>query len=226
MKTTLMPRALVSIILFGALLGGCISITIPADYAEVTSDMRSLPAFDRIRIDGSTDVRVETGPVQSVEVRSTGNDVDWIYTDVENGELYIHRRARSSSWTFDWVDAPEVRVVVPALAGIEVDGSSDVRAFELNADAFYLLHVGSGDVQLSGACGNFQIDFSGSGDLRARRFRCESVDISRAGSGDAQVYASLAATVETRGSGDLTLYGGPVIDRLRTSGSGDFRIRD
>jgi len=79
---------------------------------------------------------------------------------------------------------------------------------------------GSGSVAATGAVDMVGLDISGSGAARLRDLTAKSVQIDIRGSGDAQMTAQADADVSISGSGNVELFGRPVIRRSEIRGSG------
>lgn len=206
-----------------------------------TTEARSVPPFSEIRLEGSLDVAVEAGATQSVAVTIDGNLQPEVETRVEGKALVISTRHGIS-----YRGEGRVRIVVPALSALAIDGSGDavvagvgtgdvrlsiagsgdVRWSGLAAEALRTEIAGSGDVQLSGTAAQLDVAIRGSGDVRAADLVARSARVRVDGSGDVVLHlggGSLDA--EVNGSGDVLWSGEAKVERTSVAGSGDIRKR-
>lgn len=182
------------------------------------TESRSVAAFERIHVQGSTDVVAEIGATPSLEVTADDNVLQYLETRVENGTLVVELKSGSYSLKV----TPVVKVVAPTLVGLEVDGSSDSTLTKLSGSSFRVEIDGSGDVRCEGAVDALDVDISGSGDVRARELAAKRVTVDIAGSGDVHVQALETLAVSIAGSGDVRYAGEPKVTQS-IAGSGDVR---
>ncbi len=190
--------------------------------AEV-SEVRDVSEFSRIVIESSADVNVKAGETQRVEVFAEDDEIGAVMTEVRNGTLYVSidddRRWRRHH-------GADLEISVQTLEGIEIDGSGDVTATNVDSGKFDIEIDGSGDVDLEGSCGTLTIDVSGSGDINSKNLTCADATVDINGSGDVDVYASNSLYLDINGSGDVTIYGNPGKFRPTINGSGSLRFHD
>ncbi len=192
----------------------------PAISAEV-SEVRDVSEFSRIVIESSADVNLKVGETQRVEVFAEDDEIGDVLTRVRNDTLYItidSKRRRHHG--------ANLEISLKTLEGIEIDGSGDVVATNVDSNQLEIEIDGSGDVDLDGSCGTLTIDVSGSGDINSRNLKCANASVDINGSGDVDIFASESLMLEINGSGDVTVYGDPAKFRPRISGSGDLRFAD
>lgn len=218
------------IILAGLAAGAALS---PAQ----ASDRRFEAAgFDRVAVSGGDDVTIRQGAGFSVVATGADSDLDRLVVRVEKGVLNIGRKPSMLSWGKDVA----IAVTMPALRGLAMSGSADIRADKGAADVFDVrlsgsgnvtvaslnaktVNVGvsgSGDVQMAGQCGAQNVRVAGSGDVDLSGLACVNTAISIAGSGDVKVRASGQADIRIAGSGDVTVTGGARCTQ-KVAGSGN-----
>lgn len=98
---------------------------------------------------------------------------------------------------------------------IRINGSGDINMETVAGKDVEIEINGSGNVELQGGtCQSLEIDIHGSGDVEAKDVQCVDANVDVAGSGDSEVYASNSITFDSRGSGEVDVYGKPetVID--------------
>lgn len=104
-------------------------------------------------------------------------------------------------------------------AGLQ--GSGDIELNGGNSDKVDVSVVGSGSMTVVGAAKAFKVAQTGSGDLDAEHLSADDVSIDLTGSGSAVVQARKSASVNVRGSGDISVHGNPDERNVTRSGSGD-----
>jgi hypothetical protein len=219
----------------GLLLG--IMCAMPATAAE---QKYALSGFDRVSVAGSDNVVITAGPAFAVVASGTERVLARLAISVKDGALLVGRKPGS-----DWGgDNAVVKVTMPALHGLNVTGSADVRADRANGasldvsvagsgnakvDAVQAAQVrvqvsGSGDVNLAGRCTSLSVRVAGSGNAMLDKLACADANIAVAGSGGVNARATGTATVAASGSGDIMVTGGARCTKSVT-GSADVICR-
>lgn len=104
-------------------------------------------------------------------------------------------------------------------AGLQ--GSGDIELNGGSSDKVDVNVVGSGSMTVVGATKLFKVVQMGSGDLDAEHLSADAVTIELMGSGSAIVQARKSASVNLRGSGDISVHGNPDERSVSRNGSGD-----
>lgn len=206
---------------------------------KIVEDTRSVPAFQKLRLDGGFDVRVQIGTPARLVVRADDNLLPLIATRVEGDTLVVGTERGQNVHSRGKV---LVMVTVPALSAAAVRGSGDLSIDGASGGPFDLalsgsgdVHMGganlsrlsaslagSGDIQLQGRADTASFSIAGSGDIHAAELQTRSAKVSIAGSGDAEVQASELLDVNIAGSGDVRYAGSPRVQR-QLAGSGEVR---
>jgi hypothetical protein len=184
------------------------------------TESRAVASFSKIELAGSPDVEVTIGPDASVAVSADDNILPIIETKVEGDTLRI-----GSKQSYNTRLGVKVKITVPALDGVAVSGSGDIRATGLKAGDLEASVTGSGDVTLNGVVDRLRGQITGSGDLRAGELGAKNVRVTVTGSGDATVRASEELDARVTGSGDVRYSGHPSQVRKSITGSGDIAPR-
>ncbi|MGY5804718.1 GIN domain-containing protein [Rhizobium sp. LEGMi12c] len=114
----------------------------------------------------------------------------------------------------------EVSLSGPLVTDWKVRGSGDLALSQLDQTDLRLSISGSGSVTATGSARTVDLEVSGSGTARLKELAAQSVKIRIRGSGDAEVTAAADADVSISGSGNIELYGHPVLRRSEVRGSG------
>ena len=182
---------------------------------DVTRETRTVSAFRRISVNGSTDVRVRIGSDQSVVVEGQPNIIGIIETKVSDGTLSI-----SSTQSYTTNRDVVVHVTVPALDGVTVRGSADAYVDGVRGDNFDVSVYGSGDVTANGSVDRLTYTCNGSGSGKLKGLAARSAVVKVRGSGDARLNVSDTLDVEVSGSGDVVYSGRARVIRQVIRGSG------
>src|SRR5918994_3729464 len=208
-----MPSPRLAVLLVPALaLAGC---TV-GDDGPTTTQTRDVAAFARIDNPTSVDVRVAVGERQRVRVRAGEKVIGDVRTEVRDGTLHV-------IFDHDGFGGADVVVEasVPELTAIEADGSGDIDAVGIDADAFELRSDGSADIELEGTARRLTLVLDGSGDADLAELTARVARVAVSGSGDAEVSAGERLDVAVDGSGDVRYHGDPAVTQ-HVDGSGDL----
>lgn len=188
-----------------------------------TVQTRTVGAFDRVDLRGSTDVVVTHGRSATLTVSGGRNRVRDVITRVQSGTLIVEERDSDPTLHLG-DDGPTVTVSTPSLVGARIDGSGDLSMTGLAGGPLRIRVDGSGDVDAHGRLDALDAAGDGSGDLDLGDVVAQSARINLSGSGDADVDAVRTLAVVVSGSGDVSYAGNPQLTR-KVSGSGDVSRR-
>ena len=155
---------LVAGILGGLLLMGCGTGT-------PTSQTRQVGTFERLQVDGSLDLDVSLSnrPEPGVRVSAGSKTIDRIRTEVRNGTLHIETKSRGLVIGPNPVGDVDISLGVPALAGVEVKGSSNLRLSGISAKELELRMTGDGELRVLGRADRIEVELDGSVDADLSR---------------------------------------------------------
>jgi hypothetical protein len=99
-----------------------------------TVQTRTVGAFDRVDLRGSTDVVVTHGRTATLTVSGGRNRVRDVITRVQSGTLVVEQRDPDATLQLG-DDGPTVTVSTPSLVGARIDGSGDLSVAGLTSRA-------------------------------------------------------------------------------------------
>ena len=105
-------------------------------------------------------------------------------------------------------------------------GSGNLELNVGNSDDVTLAQQGSGHVTALGSARALAIRKDGTGELDARHLRADAVTLRQSGSGDSVVLARETVAIDMAGSGDVRVRGGPRVQSVARTGSGEVTLRD
>lgn len=202
---------------------------------HVVIEERSLPAFDRVIVEGSTNVIISQGEEQSVQIEADDYIIPIIETHVRGNELKIDpkRRYRTNQEV-------NVYITIPIISSLQISGSGNIYGetsvtgdlLELNVSGSGNIDLemdytrlaseinGSGNILLFGEVDDQEVYISGSGDYHTKELLSNDCYIKISGSGLGEINVSDRLDAEIRGSGDVIYYGNPqVSSSIRGSGN-------
>lgn len=186
----------------------------------VESEQRDVGPFTRIDLTGSPDVDVRVGEPLEVIVETDDNLLPLIETRVEGDTLHV-----GSTKSYSTRKGVVIRVRVPSLESVSVQGSGDITATGVAGESFEAEVTGSGDIVARGTVRSVRATISGSGDIDLSDLRAEDAAVTVRGSGDIEVYATGELDASVVGSGDIRYRGDPSDVRREVTGSGDIVAR-
>ena len=201
-------------------------VALPSVAFADASEERQVEPFTRVSLDGMLDAKIEVGGEQSVVlVVNKERYLEDITTRVRGDTLIVETDIDTNIFTLFKNIEVEVRITVPTLAGVDLDGLGDITITGIDSEEFDLSLDGMGSVDIVGSCGSADIKLDGMGDLNARGFECRSVRLVVDGMGDADIFASEYADVTLDGMGDIDIYGNPERTKLSEDGMGDIDVK-
>ncbi len=182
---------------------------------NLTSEMREVNYFTKVKSEGVFEVNIIQGSTQSVEVVADNNVINKINTKVVNGELRLYL----DHGNYQHINL-EVNITALRLNGLENSGAGDMYAHNIDEKGVFSIdNTGSADILIEGSAANLNIENEGSGSIMAFDFLVNDSRIEIDGSGDVEVNCSNNLNVEIDGSGSVYYKGNPTID-VDISGSG------
>lgn len=205
---------------------------------------RSTAEYEAIKCTGFMDFELIKGPEGRIEIQGEENLLEYIVTEVIDGQLVVKVKDQVSLntglrkgikitipfqdvnrisltgsgdlWTRDMVSADVLEVLL--------SGSGDARIQVKTQDLKSKLS-GSGDLTLRGSTINLEAGLTGSGDIDASELSSDNTNISVTGSGDASVVSHKALRAQVTGSGDIQYAGNPSSHHTKVTGSGSIHKR-
>ena len=205
---------------------------------NLTTWEKAAPAFEKISVSSSAEVRFHKSQEYRVVVIVDENLEDYVVVETINNVLHVRQKGERIRFTKFSID-----VYAPALSGVSMSGSGRFENIDkLTAQRFESTISGSGRMYLNIECENFSGTISGSGKIEARgksaiaeirisgsggfngeEFSIKSVNVRVSGSGNTNVNVSETLTARASGSGRINYSGEPESVDSSVSGSGQIR---
>ena len=215
-----MTVRLAAAVLAAAALGGC-------DNGPSVSQTRESGTFTQLEVSGDLelDIRLFNRPEPGLRITAGEEAIDRIKTEVVGDTLRVSTKSRGLTIGPDPLGDVSVSLGVPALVGLQVDGSADVMLSGLSAKAFELRVDGSGEVRARGRVDELELEVDGSADTDLRDLATQNAVVRIDGSGDTELRVARSLELVLEGSGNVTYRGRPTVSS-RLEGSGDLRQSD
>lgn len=221
------------VVLMFLLVTGIQAQTVTPSKKYITKELNNVSNFSSIRVLGSPDVeyRQSNGSKTTVSIYGSDNLVDLLEVSTVNGVLQVNikkgvkilsgeRRLKviASSPSLNQVDIKGSADVYlkGAIKGndlnLNIAGSGDIEAENLQYANIFALVKGSGDIDLKNVkATTVMSEVNGSGDISAEKLAATNVVATVAGSGDIVCYASRQLDARVSGSGDIEYKGSPSV---------------
>jgi hypothetical protein len=224
-------------IIFAAILMvSCAQVTLSGSGNIVTQD-EAITGFDKVDIQNSFNADITQGENFRVMIRVDDNLVDYLKVEKEGSTLRIRLDPGRSYMITN--ATMEAEVTMPALAALELSGSSDATisgfessdnlALELSGNSRLGGDIQAGDTRLdisgnstaklSGSAGSLQISASGSSDADLGDFPGEDGTVDASGSSTVTVNLNGRLDADASGNSDIFYLGNPELGSIETSGS-------
>lgn len=221
------------VVLMFLLVTGIQAQTVTPSKKYITKELNNVSNFSSIRVLGSPDVeyRQSNGSKTTVSIYGSDNLVDLLEVSTVNGVLQVNikkgvkilsgeRRLKviASSPSLNQVDIKGSADVYlkGTIKGndlnLNIAGSGDIEAENLQYTNIFALVKGSGDIDLKNVkATTVMSEVNGSGDISAEKLAATNVVATVAGSGDIVCYASRQLDARVSGSGDIEYKGSPSV---------------
>ncbi|HNY01538.1 MAG TPA: head GIN domain-containing protein [Bacteroidales bacterium] len=208
---------------------------------RVITQVREVSGFDSIRVLDNINVILSPGSEPRVTVEAGENIIGGITTEIVGRELVL-RNTNTCNWLRSYSSPHDVRVTATSLLKIHYDGSGNIsctdtiRSGYLKIDlwggcgtidlkinvtnGFFLQHMGTATMELSGIC-NVSSVFAGDyGLLRLDRLRTGYTFVTNSSSNDCYVNANHALDATITSIGNIYYSGDPGEIKYSITGSG------
>jgi hypothetical protein len=175
---------------------------------RVAQEQRRLAPFSAVETAGVYKVELVAGAAQQVTLEGDDNLLPLVTTEVRRGALRIGNRLPLRPRA-----GLTVRLALPRLRSLTVNGASTCSVRGLGGDTFALAVGGAGKVSLAGRVSRLTLGISGAGRVAATglRARTARVDVSGAASVDIDVTDELEVSLS--GAGKVGYRGNPKIKK-------------
>ncbi len=176
---------------------------------HITTEVRSVPAFTDVRIEGPIEVAIRYGAAQHVAVRTDVNALSQVRTDVSGNTLIISLEEANyhSGLRFN------VTVDMPTLGRLTQNGVSDVEVSGFfGSESMEVISNGVGDLTLHGSTDRLNITQHGVGRVNASGMQTDTCQVGLSGVGSMEVRVNDRLFGYLSGVGNIFYHGMPEVD--------------
>jgi hypothetical protein len=181
---------------------------------------RHVASFDRLSIGGGLKVEVVHGARPGVVVHGRRDVIDRVDTRAAGGVLRVGVHDRGIVIGADPMNDVRVRVAVPRLDAVRIDGSGDVDLGDVTARSLHLAITGTGGVTASGRVHALSAVVHGAGDADFSRLAADVADVQIQGASSMRVDVADRLDVLIQGAGEVRYTGNPTVTKT-VQGAGD-----
>jgi hypothetical protein len=183
-------------------------------------EVRDVRDFTSIDVSSVFEVEVTAQNDFHVEVEADDNLLQYIETEVRNGELHIKldKSVKTSN-------PLRVRISAPAIERIEASGASKVRANEVKSPHFEIDTSGASKIEVFGETSELIIDVSGASNVNAAGLKAENATVDASGASRASVNVTGELRSEASGASSISYSGTPASVQKKTSGASSVTQR-
>jgi len=229
----------IKLLIFGAFLSTFLSSCFKEREGDIVTENRSFTGnFEKIRVEGSMNIKVVDDPTYDMKVNGGMNILPYLVTEIRNNELHIYLKnnhVRNRHEIKIWVNANQIKNALLNGSGnleiyktivsdleLKMNGSGriwanvDVTNLNSNMD-------GSGSIEVDGSIVNHNCIMNGSGHISSENVEAISVNANVNGSGNIKCYTNTSLDAYVNGSGSISYRGNPSNLNTKIIGSGSIR---
>ncbi len=209
----------------------------------IITKTRTISDYDKVAVAGSFDVKLLKGKEGILTVKADENLMEYIITEVKNGDLEIHIKKGFNISTNKTIN---ITVPIESINAISLAGSGDITSEDIIDSSDLTLKLagsgnmslnvstkklstsiaGSGNMTLEGNSNEFECSIAGSGKLNGYELKALNATVKIAGSGNVEINAVNEIHAKNVGSGNIYYSGNPSIEKISSVGSGDVKKKN
>ena len=195
-------------------------ITSASATATAAEQIRPMPAFNGITVQGPINMIVEAGKAQSLVLKGDDKFIKRVITQVVGGKLIItFSRDEKNNVNSD----STINITVPALVSFHLEGAGSAQLRNINSDSIDIGFQGAGRLVASGKVKQLKLNAQGVGDVDTKALMAQDANVKFEGIGAVKVYASQKLDAVVQGMGSLNYYGNPRIVNKKVEGIGSVK---
>jgi hypothetical protein len=158
MKKLIFILALVTVIISGTILSGCVRVDLAEKNGPITTREYNFTDFTGINIGYAFDFEVTPSDTYKVSITAGENVLEHIDVHKDGSTLVIE----VNDWFFQWFSSPKVTITMPVLNELKLSGAArgSARGFKSSQD-FDLQLSGATELDIAMETGDFVSELSG-----------------------------------------------------------------
>jgi Putative auto-transporter adhesin, head GIN domain len=183
---------------------------------QITTSNRSLPAYNKIHVEGAIEARFNPSGAPSAKVTADSSLQNKIQTEVRDGVLYVRPVASYHSKTPIHVD-----IAGPQISGVHLSGASTFKASNMNTPMLTLDISGASRIDLNGSVQVLNVMSNGASTVNASNLKAEAVALDVSGASTVNVHAKQSVSGEVSGASNVNVHGNPKNSSMDVSGASE-----
>ena len=185
---------------------------------RMATEVRELRDFSSVDVSSVFHVEITAQSKFHVEVEADDNLLQYIETEIRNGELHISLDKGVKS-----KNPLRVRIGAPDIDRIEASGASKVFLSNLKNSGLVIDTSGASKIELSGETGDLTVDVSGASHINAAELKSVNATVDASGASRVNVNVSGELKSEASGASSINYSGTPTNVIKNTSGASSVR---
>jgi hypothetical protein len=174
----------------------------------IVTESREVSGFDAISVRGSARLIVKIGDAPSISIEGPERSVKRLTTDVDGDTLYL--RSSRKEWAFGQGESRlTIRVTVPELNELRLEGSNDVRLSGFNGGSSRIEIEGAANLEADGRLDELTVHMSGAGRANLRDLVAGDAKVTVDGVGSVHVHSTKSLDATMNGVGAILYSGTP-----------------
>lgn len=187
----------------------------------ITTEIRPVPVFTNVRIEGPIRADIRYGSVQQVAVRTDENVQRMVRASVSDNTLTLSLAQANYDDDFKF----EVTVDMPTIHRLTQNGVSEVRLSSFfGLSTLEVINNGVGDIALHGSTDHLSVTQHGVGRVNAQGMSADTCQVGLSGVGSMEVRVKDLLRGYLSGVGDIRYHGTPVVDITDTGVGNVIRV--
>ena len=191
-----------------------------------TTEARKVDAFDSIDMEGAAHLYVTIGQRESLTIEGGAGAVKRLTTRVAGDTLYIRTKGLKHWMRDKHQGGLTVRVTVPRLASLNVEGGNDVQLSGFDGGKTRIKTEGATHVRGSGHLDELTVRMEGAGHADLRNLIANEAKVTVAGVGSVYVHPRDSLDATMNGIGAILYSGSPRDVNTRMNGLGTISKHD
>ena len=169
---------------------------------------RQVPAFSSISTNGAFTIEVTCQKEPSLEIEGDENVLDFVKTDVNSNILRLE-----NSQNYSVSEPIRVKISVPNLEGLAVNGAGHINIKGLKNDKFEIDTNGAPTITVAGTTKMVDIAANGAGKVDAQNLHATRAVVDARGVAKVDLDVSDQLDVEISGPSSVTYNGNPTVNK-------------
>ena len=212
-----MKKLLFFVVLAGLAIG-CNAVTGKKGSGNAKTETRGLTGFKEIEANGALNLDIGFGPEFVVKIEADDNLLEDITTEVSGSKLIIGTKDRINPQT-----KIDVKITMPELARLDVNGASTGNIGGLQGDKFELALNGASKFKISGEVRELKARASGASSIDAEGLKAENAEVDSNGASKITVNATGDLKADASGASSVTYVGEPKSLKQNSAGASSVK---